>query len=166
VYFLVLATIIVEETMKNETSRTQRRYTVTVNYFCLVLMNVCFYFVWVYKDMSGVVDVVGIGALIVVAGTFFLAHWKTGLWHLTHARSDVLDERQLQVTHDALSRSYGVFAVISLAIMMTHAVVYGLVPSLDFVLSVPLVVSLLYLAHTLPGSFLAWSETRMPGTAK
>jgi len=152
--------------MRGENSRAQRKIAVVVNYLCLVVMNVCFYFVWGYKDMTHAVDVIGIGALIIVVVTFIMAHWQTGLWRLTHAKADVLDERQLQVTHNALSRSYGVFAVISLMIMMTHAVVYRLVPGLNFALSVPLVVSLLYLAHTLPGSFLAWTETEIPGALR
>ncbi|MHC4814635.1 MAG: hypothetical protein ACYTKC_01880 [Planctomycetota bacterium] len=149
--------------MDNENARAKRRGTVVINYLCLVMMNVCYYFVWAYKDMTHVVDVVGIGALVVVGITFIRAHWKTGLWRLTHAKADALDERQLQITHTALSRSYAWFAVICLVIMLTHAVVYRLVPGLDFALSVPLVVSLIYLAHTLPGSVLAWTETEVPG---
>ena len=136
-----------------------------VNYLCLVMMNVCYYFVWAYKDMTHVVDVVGIGALVVVGITFIRLHRRTGLWQLTHAKADALDERQLQITHNALRRSYGWFAVICLVIMLAHAVVYRLVPGLDFALSVPLVVSLIYLAHTLPGSVLAWTEAEVPGEA-
>jgi hypothetical protein len=152
--------------MNTGNARAKRRSGVVVNYLNLVLMNVCFHLVWVYTDMTHVVDVVGLGALAVVVITFFRVHRKTGLWQLTHARADTLDERQLQITHNALSLSYGWFAVICLAIMMTHPVVYRLVPGLNFALSMPLVVSLLYLAHTLPGSVLAWTETEVPGGAK
>ena len=152
--------------MKSMNTRAQRKITVAVNYLCLVVMNVCFYLVWVYRDMTHVVDVVGIGALAVVVLTFFMAHWQTGLWQLTHAKADVLDERQLQITHDALTHSYSLFTVICLTIMMTHAIVYRLVPGLEFALSVPLVASLIYLAHTLPGSILAWTETEVPGKAQ
>ena len=137
-----------------------------VNYLCLVIMNVCFYFVWIYRDITHAVDAAGIGALIVVVITFILVHWRTGLWQLTHSKSDALDERQLEITHNALKQSYSWFAVICLAIMLTHAVVYRLAPGLDFALSVPLVVSLIYLAHTLPGSVLAWTETEMPRDAQ
>ena len=140
--------------------------TVVINYLCLVIMNVCFYLAWTYKDMTHAVDALGIGALAVVGITFIRAHWKTGLWRLTHARADGLDERQLQITHDALSKSYGWFAMICLLIMLAHAVIYRLVPGLEFALSVPLVASLIYLAHTLPGSFLAWTEKEVPGPAR
>jgi len=152
-----------EAIMKSENSRAQRKITVAVNYLCLVVMNVCFYFVWIYRDITHVVGTVGIGALIVVVATFIMAHWQTGLWRLTHAKADVLDERQLQITHNALTHSYSLFTVICLTIMMTQAVVYGLVPGLEFILSLPLVVSLIYLAHTLPGSVLAWTETEVQG---
>ena len=53
--------------------------------------------------------------------------------------------------------------VIVLVIVLAHAVVYRLVPGMDFAISVPLAGSLVYLAHTLPGSVLAWTESEMPG---
>ena len=148
--------------MDMKDDRAKRRGTVVLNYLCLVIMNVCFYCVWIYKDMTHVVDAVGIGALIVVVVTFIRVHRKTGLWLLTHTRADSLDERQLEITHNALSHSYSWFTVICLVIMMAHAVVYGLVPGLNFALSMPLGCSLIYLAHTLPGSVLAWTETEVP----
>ena len=149
--------------MTTGNSNPRRRGTVAVNYLSLVLMNVCFYFVWVRADMPLIVHAAVIGAFIVVVVTFILAYWRTGLWQLTHANSDVLDERELEITHDALSRSYSWFSVICLAIMMTHAVAYKMIPGLGFALSVPLVASLIYLAHTLPGAVLAWTETEVPG---
>lgn len=152
--------------MTTRDSKAKRRGTVAVNYLSLVITNVCFYFVWVYADVPHIVDAVGIGALVVVAVTFVLAYWRTGLWQLTHASSDALDERELEITHNAISRSYSWFSVICLVIMMTHAVVYRTIPGLDFALSVPLVGSLIYLAHTLPGAVLAWTETKVPGKAE
>jgi len=47
--------------------------------------------------------------------------------------------------------------------MMAHAVLFSLVPDLDFAITMPLVASLIYLAHTLPGTVLAWTERDVPG---
>jgi peptidoglycan/LPS O-acetylase OafA/YrhL len=149
-----------------EREKTRRRIRVVLNYLFLLIMNVCFYLVSEKVDMTHMVDAVGIGALVLVAITFRRLHKKTGLWKLTHAKTDQLDERQVQITHRALSQSYGWFTVICLVIMLVHAVLYRLVPGLNFVITVPLVGSLIYLAHTLPGSILAWTETEVPGEAQ
>jgi hypothetical protein len=101
---------------------------VVANYLSLAVMNVRFYFVYRYRDMTHLVDVLGLGALAIVVITFLAVHRRTGLWALTHAQAETLDERQLQITHDALSRAYGWFAVICLSIMLAHAVLFRLVP--------------------------------------
>ena len=152
--------------METERARVRRRSAVVINYSCLALMNVCFYIVYKFRDMTHLVDVAGIGALVMVGITFARLHAKTGLWKLTHAKADVLDERQLQITHHALGRSYAWFTVVCLTIMMANAVTYRLGPGLDIVLTVPLVASLIYFAHTLPGSVLAWTEMEVPGEAQ
>jgi hypothetical protein len=133
------------------------------NYSLLLIMNLCFYMVIEERDTTHWVDAVGIASLLAVAITFVRLHGRSGLWRLTHAKTDTLDERQVQVTHLALRHAYGWFTVICLAIMLVHAVLYRLVPGLDLVITVPLAVSLIYLAHTLPGSVLAWTEMEVPG---
>lgn len=152
--------------MADKVARGSRRAWMLVNYLCLLIMNVCFYFVTQNKDMTYAVDAVGLFALAIVVFTFRKVHWKTGLWKLTHAKTDTLDERQVQLTHVALGRSYAWFSVICLAIMLFHAVVYRLVPGLDFIITIPLAGSLIYLAHTLPGSVLAWTEAEVPSEAQ
>jgi hypothetical protein len=137
-----------------------------VNYLCLVIMNVGFYIVDMNDHASHMVDAVGITAFVIVAITFFPLHAKTGLWKLTHAKTENLDERQVQITYNALSISYGWFTVICLVIMMGYAVSFRLFPGLGVTLTIPLVGSLIYLAHTLPGSILAWTETEVPAEAK
>ena len=152
--------------MADKGARGSRRAWMVVNYLCLLIMNVCFYFVAQYKDMTHAVDAVGLLALVVVVITFRQVHWKTGLWRLTHAKTDTLDERQVQITHVALGRSYAWFSVICLAIMLFHAAVYRLVPGVNFVITIPLAGSLIYLAHTLPGAGLAWTEAEVPSEAQ
>ena len=147
--------------MKPQTKQ-KRRYSVILNYLCLVIMNICFYVVFHYKDMTHLVDFVGISAFMLVIATFIRLHIKSGLWKLTHTDSEVLDERELQVTHNALRYSYSWFTVICLAIMLVHAVFFRLFTNIDFIITIPLVSSLVYFAHTLPGSILAWTETKVP----
>ncbi|MBU8870588.1 MAG: hypothetical protein KOO60_06980 [Gemmatimonadales bacterium] len=149
--------------MTQQNYRTRRRGLVTANYLSLLIVNVCFVFVYQQRGASHLIDAAGITAFIFVIATFIPAHVQSGLWKLTHTATGMLDERELQITHNSLSRAYSGFTVICLAIMMVHAVLYGLVPSLDFVISMPLVSSLIYLAHTLPGSILAWTEREVPG---
>ena len=152
--------------MINEIARKKRRIFVLINYFFLLVMNVSFYFVYDNRDVSHLIDASGIGALIIVVFTFINVHKKSGLWKLTHTKTDFLDERQMQVTHNALSRSYSIFTVTCLAIMLVNGVLYRLVPGLDPVITLPLVASLIFLAHTLPASILAWTEIEVPGDLK
>lgn len=134
-----------------------------LNYLCLLIMNVCFYFAWTYRDMNHMIDALGIGSLLIVLATFFLLFVRTGLWRLTHTGTNSLDEREIEITHQALRYSYSWFSIVCLVIIFTHAVAYRLLPNVDFAISVPLAASLLYLAHTLPGAVLAWREKEMPG---
>ena len=149
--------------MDTQKSVNSRRFTLVVNYLCLFIMNICFYFAWAYQGLNHAVDALGIGSLFLVMATFFPLFWRTGLWRLTHSSTNSLDERQIEITHEALRYSYSWFSIICLVIIFAHAVVYRLVPDMDFAISVPLAVSLLYLAHTLPGAILAWTEKEMPG---
>ncbi len=147
----------------SQTNPQSRRGLIIINYLSLVTMNVCFAFVYKQRGASHLIDAAGFVAIILVMATFIPVHIQSGLWKLTHTASDKLDERELQVTHKSLSRAYSGFTVVSLAIMMAHAVLYSLVPALDFVITMPLVASLIYFAHTLPGSILAWTENEVPG---
>ena len=149
--------------MNSEQAKSRRRNFVVINTLFLIIMNICFYFVYQHKNLSHVVDVVGLMALALVAVTFVRVHVKSGLWKLTHADTGDLDERELQITHNALGRAYVWFTIICLSLMMIHAVMFRVVSGMDFVITMPLVASLIYLAHTLPGSILGWTETEVPG---
>ena len=140
----------------------RKRTLLSVNYAALLLMNIAFYLVSANKNASHLIDAVGIACLVVVAFTFRTVHWKTGIWKLTHSKSSALDERELSLTHRALSDSYGWFTVICLVIMLAQSVISRLNVCISFTITVPLVVSLIYLAHTLPGSIISWTEADAP----
>ncbi len=149
--------------MNIQKTRLKRRGIIFLNYLSLLIVNVTFYFASQCKNMGYLIDVAGLLSLIIVIITFRHGHVKSGLWKLTHAHADKLDERELQLTHYALGHAYGWFSVICLSIMLIHAMVYRLIPEIKFVITVPLVASLIYFAHTLPGSILAWREKEVPG---
>jgi len=66
-----------------------------------------------------------------------------------------MDERELQNVLVALRYAYGIFAVICLAVLFAQALFLDLT---DIVfIDVLLASSLLYFAHSLPASILAWT---------
>ena len=126
------------------------------------VVHIAFYLVSANKNASHLIDAVGIACLVVVAITFRTVHWKTGIWKLTHSKSSALDERELSLTHRALSDSYAWFTVICLVIMLAQSVISRLNVCISYTITVPLVVSLIYLAHTLPSSIISWTEADAP----
>ncbi len=136
-------------------TKQQRRTGVIVNHAALGLMLA----VWYGGPVAGWSEVVrGVAALIplVVVGVgYYRIHLATGLWRLVHARLEDLDERQVEMTMLAARFSYAVFSVLCLLALFGAAVAgnHGVVP-FDAILPA----GLLYLAHTLPSSYLAWVE--------
>ncbi len=133
--------------------RTSRRLAVVINYGAILLFLVCFYLAgrigWNVPVAASVVT-----AILVALITFFSLHVRTKLWKLVHTKVENLDERELQVTHESLRYAYGIFTVISLLVLLVIAL---LTPQWDSLL-ILIFASLLYLAHTLPSSVIAWRE--------
>jgi hypothetical protein len=140
--------------MNMRTSIAKRRIGVVVNYASLVLFLLLYYIGFV--GGWNVALIVGFLVFLTVAtASFMVVHIRTGLWKLAHSNREKLDERQIQLTHEALRVSYSVFAVICLLIMLFNAVT-GYRGSYLFDAVLP--VSLLYFAHSLPSSVIAWTE--------
>ena len=107
--------------------------------------------------------ILSIVSLISATVSFVFLHVKTGLWRLTHASTDELDEREIQVTHQSLRRSYVIFSIVS---MFTLFFIFFTVRYSFFTLthrghySFGLVILMLlnYLINTLPASIIAWTE--------
>ncbi len=130
-----------------------------VNYLTLILMNVMFYFVYRGSRVSHIYDIIGISSFLIVILTFIPLHWKSGIWKLTHKKSEDLDEKELTLTHWALSESYGWFAVICLLILLALSLISKMNICPQYTISMPLVASMIYLSHTLPGTLIAWKRT-------
>ena len=130
-----------------------RRLTVVVNYLSIAALLALFY-VMKYHGWSVPVGVVILIVAIIALVSFVILHIRTRLWKLIHTKAENLDERQLQVTHESLRYSYGIFSIISLLILMGIALMGGHHDSMLMLVFA----SLLYLAHTLPAAIIAWME--------
>jgi len=93
--------------------------------------------------------------LAAAIASFIFVHMSTGLWKLAHAKQEELDERQIQITHEALRYSYAIFTVTCLAIMGFNAITGH---KGYYMFDVVLPVCFIYFAHSLPSSVLAWTE--------
>lgn len=139
--------------MKSEISRKNRRMLVVINYFCLVLFLLFFHIGETYGWNSPVIAALVVSFIIALA-SFIFVHIRTRLWKLVHTGTENLDERQIQITHESLRYSYSIFTVISLLFIMYLVLIdRGNDPVVTLIFA-----SLLYLAHSLPSSILAWKE--------
>ena len=137
--------------MKKEITRKDRRIGVIVNYICLMLLIAIFFtgehYGWSIPLIGGIIV-----AFLVVIISFNRVQIKTGLWNLAHTKTKGLDEREMQVTHEALRASYSIFSIVCLVIIYVNSIAEkGNIHILIFA-------AVLYLAHTLPSSVIAWTE--------
>ena len=134
----------------NKTKHTCR-LAVLINYFSIIVILALFYIVrlGILKTVFIAFEII---PLIATVLSFRHAFVKTDLWKMTHASYKKLDEREIQVVFKATSISYSLFAIATLVIIYIF-ILSGL-GQIDAVLAV----SLLYVAHILPASVIAWSE--------
>jgi len=121
-------------------------------------MLVSFFYIGkhVYGWSSPIIAVL-IVSLILIIITFIGVHFKTGLWRLVHTKVENLDEREIQVTHESLRYSYSILSVILLLIIFAMALTSVEKDASGMVLFA----SVIYLAHTLPSSIIAWRGDEM-----
>jgi uncharacterized membrane protein len=107
------------------------------------------------QNQMSIPIIIVIGIALAIAGvTFFYAHIKTRLWKLVHTKTDDLDEREISITRESLQYSYSWFTVISLVFIM-YLVYFNQenYPALLLIFA-----GMIYFAHTLPSTILAWKE--------
>ncbi len=139
--------------MSIRASQSKRRALVVLNYFVMFALIAVIYTGEMYGG-STFIAVAAICLMLLTVLSFVFLHARTRLWWLTHTKIENLDERQQGITHESLRYSYGIFTVLSLALLLVIALAaqeYD--PNLIVVFA-----ALHYLAHTLPGSILAWRE--------
>ena len=141
--------------MPKPLSIQNRKVFVLVNYICLPLILALFYLGkyhgWNYPIFVGLVLL-----LAVSMATFRILHMKTKLWHQIHSQGTVehLDERQIKRRLESISISYSIFSVTCLMVIFAISFLAGQNDSMIMLVYVVLI----YLAHTLPSSVLAWIE--------
>ena len=142
-------------------SQTFRQVGVIVNYLSLVFLIMMFYLA--EKDGVVTAHLVGIAvSFMITVITFYIVHKKTGLWRLTHRKIEQLDEREILLTHNALRYSYAIFSILilcSIFILSIPGFIKSFVELDTFRASMRIgFMVLMYLAHTLPASIIAWKE--------
>jgi len=141
--------------MNGAESLTRRRGQVVLNLASLFFLELIYYG-WVAGGVHNPVAVGLIGVcLIGLVLSFRPVIWKTGLWSLTHAKVETLDERQVMVTREALRYSYVIFVPCSLLLMFAAAVAGN---HEWYIFDAVLPAGLLYFSHILPAIILAWRE--------
>jgi hypothetical protein len=141
--------------MRKSLSRTQRRVGVLLNYAALAMIPVIFA-IGEAVDWSPITIGGMIACALLVVATLVRYHVGTGLWKLVHTKVADLDERQVQVTHGALRHSYSIFTILCLVGLLWKSIFHARGPDLIIIFA-----GLLYLAHTLPSSILAWTESEV-----
>ncbi len=139
--------------MENNISLSQRRIGVIINYISLILAVMAFEFI---KSKTGLPAWLGFSlmgiSLMALVLSFAYVYGKTRIWHLAHKKSDHLDEREIQVVMNSIRISYSIFTIAVIVVVYLFAIL-GLGP-----FDVVIAATLLYLAHILPTSILAWTE--------
>ena len=136
-------------------SRPARRIWVFINYCSLLVMLI----LWNTRPWFIMDNRYRLLALLLFVSltiiSFVYAQVRTGLWMQVHRKSDDLDERELQDTLVALRYAYSIFTVICLSVLLMQAIVFS--RGIIFI-DVLLASSLIYFAHSLPASILAWTK--------
>jgi hypothetical protein len=141
--------------MNGAESRTLRRGYVVLNLTSLIILELIYHWCVAGRVHNPVAVGLIVVCLIGLVLSFLHVIWRTGLWKLTHAKVENLDERQVMVTREALRYSYVIFVPCSLLLM------FAAVVATDFgwrIFDVVLPAGLLYLSHILPAIILAWRE--------
>ena len=124
-----------------------------INYSALVLGILFFEMVKYGLIMPAWLGLTLMGILFVVLVLSFVQTYvRTGMWSLAHRGIDRLDERELLVVTQAVRISYSIFTVMVIVVVYLFALL-GAGP-----FDVVIAGTLLYLAHILPVSILAWTE--------
>jgi len=140
-----------------KSNRPLRRLGVVLNYGTLIIMLIAF------VSLARQSINIPIVAIAIVAALFFMIsfinlHVRTRLWKFVHTKIDNLDERQIQVVHHSLRHSYSIFSIVCLTLFFAFGLLKELMPGEIDLPLMPIIAALIYLAHTLPSSIIAWTE--------
>jgi len=136
--------------MKKMLLKKYRRTGVIINYICLILICL-FYELGVINEFTTPIIIAGIGLFIIFLISFFFTYIRTKIWKQVHLPLKKLDEREVMVVYNALRWSYSLFAIFIIGI------IYIFMLSERYIGAIT-AAGIIYFAHILPASILAWSE--------
>lgn len=134
--------------MTQNKSKTNRKIGVVVNMTSLLVLMIVSEYTFKY-DRNIVLLIIGLAAFIFILITFIFTYWKTRLWHFVHKPIRKLDERELQITGNLLRIAYAIFTVIALSVLLLSSL-------METQVSIITVAALIYFAHILPATVIAW----------
>jgi len=136
--------------MKKSKSIQYRRAGVLINLLSLILF--CYLFeVSLGYSITTLIIVAKILLLIVLALSFWLTYVRTGIWKQVHLPKHKLDEREVLVIYDALRWSYSIFSIFVLCLIYIFLFLGRNIGAVT-------AAGLIYFAHIIPASILAWKE--------
>jgi len=143
-------------------SKSKRRFWVVFNYSS-VSVFIVLVLLGEYTSWNVALSVAAILSFILIVVSFVFLYIRTDLWRLTHTKTENLDEREIQITHQSLRLSYTIFSLISLVILffIVLSVRYSfftLTPRGHYSFGLIILMLLNYLVSTLPAAVIAWTE--------
>ncbi len=136
-------------------SKQKSQIGVILNYLALILFLILFQ---VGKSIGWNIKIVvgEIAILLLIIFVFIKLYYKNNLWNLVHSSYEKLNEKEADIINISLRNSYKLFSIISLVILFLYALV-------EKKIGMELVVGLIYFAHTLPASIIAWNDWEVKG---
>jgi ABC-type Fe3+ transport system permease subunit len=148
--------------MNHLLSKSKRRFLVVFN-FSSVIVFIALVLFGEYTSWDVVLTVAAILSFILIVLSFVFLYIRTGLWKLTHTKTESLDEREIQLTHQSLRQSYKIFSLISLVILFFIVIsvrysFFTLTHRGHYSFGLIILMFLNYLVNTLPAAVIAWTE--------
>ena len=141
--------------MTSSISRNRRRPVVVIHYVAVMAFVVAV----MIRDITTPVALVLIGTLLTAIFSWLYAHVLSGASKFVNAKFENLDEREVQVIHEAYRQSHSIFGKVSMTILIIVIILYKSTPfHNDHIVFAPAVMILYYLALNLPKSIVAWTE--------
>lgn len=128
----------------------RRRIGVIITYLSLFSIVMIFEYCTI-KQWSIFFKIIEIASITVFIGSYIITYFRTGLWKFTHKPLDKLDEREITLTSKSLRYAYGIFTMLILILLFLFTII-------DIKVNMVLVSSLIFFAHILPASIIAWTE--------
>ena len=136
--------------MRTTQSMTSIRLGVLLSMLSLIAIVVLFE-LGIRLEWIALMLIIEIPLLLTLLISFILSFMRTGLWKFTHKPIKDLDERELELASKSLRTAYSLFAILVLCILLVIAV-------FNIAVSIILAVSLIFLAHLMPGIVIAFTE--------